>query len=64
MIQRLHIFLAYEYYTNGIFVGMKWDILISEEYHKWFNELPQKHTMEITTDLKAGVNMKPLLGRS
>jgi hypothetical protein len=22
---------------------MKWELLISQEYEKWFNDLPQKH---------------------
>ena len=31
---------------------MKWQIIISEEYEKWFSELPRKDKIAITTDLE------------
>ena len=42
---------------------MEWIILISEEYEVWFNELPQKHKLAISTDLAVLRNMGPMLGR-
>jgi hypothetical protein len=42
---------------------MTWEILISEEYEEWFCELPQKHKLAITTDLKVLHNFGPMLGR-
>ena len=42
---------------------MEWKVLISEEYEKWFNDLPQRHKMAIATDLKVLEQVGPLLGR-
>ncbi len=42
---------------------MKWELLISQEYEKWFNDLPQKHKMTIATDLSVLKGIGPALGR-
>ena len=42
---------------------MEWDVLISEEFERWFNDLPQRHKMAIATDLKVLKQVGPLLGR-
>lgn len=42
---------------------MEWEVLISEEYEKWFSDLPQRHKMAIATDLKVLKQVGPLLGR-
>ena len=42
---------------------MKWEVLISEEYEKWFNGLPQKHKVAIAIDLQVLKDVGPLLGR-
>lgn len=42
---------------------MEWEVLISNEYEKWFNQLPQKHKMAIATDLEVLKTVGPLLGR-
>jgi len=42
---------------------MSWDVLISEEYESWFNQLPQKHKIAIATDLEVLRDLGPTLGR-
>ena len=42
---------------------MKWEIIISGEYEKWFNGLPQKDKLAIATDLEVLRNLGPTLGR-
>lgn len=42
---------------------MKWEIIISEEFESWFNELPQKHKIAIATDLEVLRELGPMLGR-
>lgn len=42
---------------------MSWEILISEEYENWFNQLPQKHKIVIATDLEVLCDFGPTLGR-
>ncbi len=42
---------------------MKWDIIFSDVYKKWFHTLPQKDKMAIMTDIKILGNMGPSLGR-
>ena len=42
---------------------MEWEIIISEEYESWFNELSQKHKIAIATDLEVLRNLGPTLGR-
>jgi hypothetical protein len=42
---------------------MNWEILISEEYENWFNQLPQKHKIAIATDLEVLCDFGPTLGR-
>lgn len=42
---------------------MKWEILISEEYEKWFNKLPKKYKIAIATDLSVLGSIGPTLGR-
>ena len=42
---------------------MKWDVLITEEYEEWFNDLPKRDKMAIATDLKVLKQVGPLLGR-
>ncbi len=42
---------------------MEWEIIISEEYEKWFKELPQKDKIAIATDLEVLRELGPTLGR-
>ncbi len=42
---------------------MEWELLISQEYEEWFNNLPQKHKMAIATDLNVLKDIGPTLGR-
>lgn len=42
---------------------MKWQIIISEEYEKWFSELPRKDKIAIATDLEVLREIGPTLGR-
>ena len=42
---------------------MKWEVLISKEYEKWFNRLPQKHKVAVAIDLQVLKDVGPLLGR-
>jgi len=42
---------------------MEWEIIISEVYESWFNELPQKHKIAIATDLEVLRDLGPTLGR-
>lgn len=51
--------ISYKYYI----LIMEWEVIISEEYEKWFNDLPQKDKMAIATDLKVLKQIGPLLGR-
>ena len=42
---------------------MEWQILVSEEYEKWFTLLPQKDKAAIATDLEVLRHFGPQLGR-
>ncbi len=42
---------------------MEWEIIISEEYEKWFNKLSHKDKIAIATDLEVLKVLGPTLGR-
>lgn len=42
---------------------MEWEILISQEYERWFIKLPQKHKSAIASDLNVLKIAGPTLGR-